>query len=596
MHIVNKICTLADGSDIKIEKIVVLPVKISNVTYNVKLYILPVKHLNMIIGCDLLTRLAATIDYKHNVLVIENCGEHDTVPCTSEDMLGQLEEIKSKSVDLLSTGNHWLRPGYSCNMVLKTNKNIDYVSENTIMSKLPLHIKLEDTLKSNKEVITKVTNYTTTPILIMDKENIATLQDKDLSKIDNVRVSLNDKIKDIDLSSSDIKDYQKEELIRLLNNFTDVFSTNLQEIGRTNLIECDVEVDLDVKPIRLQQYKCPYKHRAIIEQQITELLDADLIRPAKTMKWGHPVILAPKPRSSKLRMCCDVRRLNKITKTLSYPLELPNFLADIGSKKCNYFSCIDLKSAYNQIPLSKRSQEICTFTCVAGDYSPTTAMFGLKNLPHVFSRLMDLIFQDIKYKYMGYYQDDLIIFSETFSDHLTHIREVLSRLRRAGLTAEPKKTNLCQLSVGFLGYTLSKHGVYTANHNIEKVKQFQPCKSQRDCRTWLCLCYFYRRFLKGYSVLAKPILDLTKKQDGMFKWNKAAQLAFETIRDKLISAPVLAYPEMSSDEPFVVTVDTSSIGIGYTMSQRQFSDQIGKIVERPILYGGTNLKNNETKY
>ena len=146
-----------------------------------------------------------------------------------------------------------------------------------------------------------------------------------------------------------------------------MFSTNLQEIGRTNPIGYDVEVDLDVKHIILQQYKCPYKHRAIIEQQITELLDADLIRPAKTMKWGHPVILATKPRSSKLRLCCDVRRLNKVTKTLSYPtLDL---LADIESKKCNYLSCIDLKAAYNQIPLSKRSQEICTFTCVAGDYS-----------------------------------------------------------------------------------------------------------------------------------------------------------------------------------------------------------------------------------
>ena len=89
MHIVNKICTLADGSDIKLEKIVLLPVKISNVTYTVRLYILPVKHLNMIIGCDLLTRLAATIDYKHNVLVIENCGEHDILPSTSENMLSQ---------------------------------------------------------------------------------------------------------------------------------------------------------------------------------------------------------------------------------------------------------------------------------------------------------------------------------------------------------------------------------------------------------------------------------------------------------------------------------------------------------------------------
>ena len=110
------------------------------------------------------------------------------------------------------------------------------------MSKLPLQIKLEDTLKSNKEVITKVINNTTTPILIMDKENIATLQYKDISKLDNVCVSLNDKITDIYRSASDIK----EELIRLLNNFTDVFSSNLQEIGRTNLIEYDVEVDLDV--------------------------------------------------------------------------------------------------------------------------------------------------------------------------------------------------------------------------------------------------------------------------------------------------------------------------------------------------------------
>ena len=128
----NKICTLADGSDIKLQKIVVLPVKLSNVAYNVRLYILPVKHLNMIIGCDLLTRLAATIDYKHNVLLIENCGEHDTVPYTSENMLGQLYERKSKSIDLLSTGNHWLKRGFSCNMVLKTNQKIDYVSEKTL--------------------------------------------------------------------------------------------------------------------------------------------------------------------------------------------------------------------------------------------------------------------------------------------------------------------------------------------------------------------------------------------------------------------------------------------------------------------------------
>ena len=226
----------------------------------------------------------------------------------------------------------------------------------------------------------------------------------------------------------------------------------------------------DLKPIKLQQYKCPWKHREVIEEQIIELLEADLIRPAQTTKWAHPVLLVSKPRSDKLRLCCDVRKLNKHTRTIPYPtLDLPNFLADIGSKKCKYFSCIDLKAAYNQIPLSKRSQEICTFTCASGNFSPTTAIFGLKNLPHIFSQLTDLIFQDIKHKFMGYYQDDLLIFSESFTSHKEHIAEVLRRLRTAGLTADPKKTHLCQSSVQFLGFTLSRHGIYTAKHNIEKI-------------------------------------------------------------------------------------------------------------------------------
>ena len=101
----------------------------------------------------------------------------------------------------------------------------------------------------------------------------------------------------------------------------------------------------------------------------------------RTTKWTHPVLLVSKPRSDKQRLCCDVRQLNKHTRTITYPtLELPNFLVDIGSKQCKYFSCIDLKAAYKQIPLSKIYQEICTFTCASGNFPPTTAIFGLKNI------------------------------------------------------------------------------------------------------------------------------------------------------------------------------------------------------------------------
>lgn len=595
---VNKICTLADGSDIALEHVFIVPVVINNVTYNVKLYILPVQHIDMIIGHDVLAQQNAIIDYKRNVVIIQN----NIVPsnkCISSDvcMLGQLETTETHCMNLLVSGCHWLESGHSSKVTLKTNQVIDRGVNNIIIPRLPINIQIANILPNINSIKTIITNNTPNPLLVVDNECIAMLHEtSEVPKMtENVR--LKDKIKDINLTNVDINGHQKQKLIELLNSYTDVFANNLKDIGRTNLICYDVEVPLDAKPIRLRQYQTPYKHRGIIEEHINELLDADLIRPAKSVKWGHPVILVSKARSNKLRLCVDVRKLNAITETLSYPtLDIQNFLADIGSKRCQYFSCIDLKSAYNQIPLSKRTSEILTMTTPCGEFSPTTAMFGLKNLPHVFSRLMDLIFQDIKYKYLGYYQDDLIIFSTTYEDHLSHIGEVLRRLRTANLCCDPNKSKFFQATISFIGYSLSRNGIHTCDHNIEKVKQFQPCKSQRDCRAWLGLMGFYRRFLKDYAAISRPIVELTKKQTGKFVWTDEAQKAFVTLRDNLINAPLLALPDMSSKEPFSVTVDSSSIAVAFCMSQKSYWDKAGKVVDRPIIYGGTSLKHNQKKF
>ena len=207
-------------------------------------------------------------------------------------------------------------------------------------------------------------------------------------------------------------------------------------------------------------------------------------------------MLVKKPRSDKLRLVQDVRKINIQTKDLSYPqLDIKALLADIGSQNSKYFSIIDMKSAYNQVKLSDKSKMVACMSTPAGDFQPKTAIFGLKNLPHFLTKLTDLIFQDLRGKYLAYYQDDLLIYSNNVEDHLIHIEEVIKRIERANLTADPKKTHLFKDKVEFLGYTLTRQGIDTVTHNIAKIKNFDAFKSKRDCKSFLGIINYYRKHI-----------------------------------------------------------------------------------------------------
>ena len=242
------------------------------------------------------------------------------------------------------------------------------------------------------------------------------------------------------------------------------FANNLMELGRTSVLEYDSETVSDIEPIRMNPYSCPYKHKDIIYQDIQKLKEADFRRPAK---MSH--VLVNKRHSKKMRMCNDVRKLNDKTILQPYPMLNMNYLlADIGKRKCKYFLLIDLSDSYRQIPLSKRFQQIATISTIIGDFSPTTCIFGLKNLPFVFTRLMDKIFSSIRGKYMEYFLDDMIIYSTTFEEHVCHIEQVMIRLQNAQLTAKPVKTFLCKKTVQYIGFMINKKGITTIEENIEK--------------------------------------------------------------------------------------------------------------------------------
>ena len=151
--------------------------------------------------------------------------------------------------------------------------------------------------------------------------------------------------------------------------------------------------------------------------------------------------------------------------------------------------------------------------------------------------------------------------------------------------SKPVKTFICKKTVHYLGFMINKNGITTTERNIEKNKNYPITTTVKEARSYLGLINLYRKYIAFFANYAVKISDLTKKKTGPFVWTKEANEAFEILKKKLISAPILALPDMKSEEPLILTVDTSSMGVGYVLSPRQISDHTGKLIERLIVAG-----------
>ena len=237
---------------------------------------------------------------------------------------------------------------------------------------------------------------------------------------------------------------QRKEIRSLIEQYRNIFAEDASEIGCTNLLTYDIRLKPNTKPIRMRPYKTGWKQREIIESQVDEWLENKIIRPSMS-EWSFPCLLVAKKGNTKYRLCVDFRALNAQSELPSHPLiDLDEFMGDLGHQKSNYFTTIDLKNAYLQVPLSERSQELYSFVCSKGQFSFLRAPFGLCALPLVFARLIDEVLCGTKHHFTQSFLDDILIYSSTFEDHLRHIKIVSDRLQRAGLTIEPRKTQFAR--------------------------------------------------------------------------------------------------------------------------------------------------------
>jgi len=238
--------------------------------------------------------------------------------------------------------------------------------------------------------------------------------------------------------------------------------------------------------------------------------------------WVSPVVLVKKKDGS-LRFCVDYRKLNAVTVKDSYPLPRIGDILDQLSGN-SWFSTLDLKSGYWHVKVNSEDKEKTAFSIGNGLWQFRVMPFGLCNAPATFERLMEKVLRDILSKICLVYLDDVIVFSKTFKEMMANLREVFLRLRTAGLKINPQKCSLFSKEVKYLGH-VSKQGITTDPEKISAVKNWPVPQNRKQLRSFLGFCSYYRKFIKGFSLITKPLFTLTEHQV-KFEWSSSCQKAF----------------------------------------------------------------------
>ncbi|KAL5009890.1 hypothetical protein ScPMuIL_012195, partial [Solemya velum] len=224
----------------------------------------------------------------------------------------------------------------------------------------------------------------------------------------------------------------------------------------------------------------------------------------------------------------------------------------------------DMISGYWQIGLDPKTSAKSAFSTLGGLYQFEVMPFGLCNAPGMFQRVMDCILSGLQWSTCLVYLDDVVVFSNTFEDHLTDLEQVFSRVRTAGLKFKSKKCQIAKKELVYLGHMISEEGISTNPNKVEAVKHWPVPNSVKDVQKFLGLASYYRCFVQDFSTLAHPLTNLTHK-GAKFDWTIACQEVFETLQGKLIISPILSYPDFSC--PFILDTDSSDYGVGAVLSQ-----------------------------
>ena len=369
----------------------------------------------------------------------------------------------------------------------------------------------------------------------------------------------------------------------LLLEFHHVFSLEPNENGCTDATKHVIELMKD-KPFKERFRRIAPPLVDNVRQHIQEMLDGGAIRPSQS-PWCNAVVLMKKKDGS-LWFCIDFRHLNAQTKKDTYPLPCMQETMEsmVGTR---HFSCMDLKSGFWQVQMDEESRQYTAFMVGSMPY-------GLCNAPVMFQHLMQNCLGELNLTYALIYLDDVIVYSKTEEEHLVCLRAVLERFMEHGLKLKPSKCNFFCTEISYLGHKVSAAGMELGTDGLKGIAEIAPRATYTQVRKFLGATGYFRRFIKGYARIAKPLNDLLQGENSKLKSHPVglppdALVTFQELKMKCLMEPVLAFTDFK--KPFLLETDALIEGLGAVLSQKQDDGRY-----HPITYASHGLKGGELKY
>ena len=360
---------------------------------------------------------------------------------------------------------------------------------------------------------------------------------------------------------------QRKELAEVITQYREVFP---DVPSKTDLIEHDVDVG-DSAPIKQHPYRVSPMKKELLDKEVQYMLKNDIIEESQS-NWSSPCILVPK-HDGGFRFCTDFRKVNDKTKSDSFPIpRIADCIDQIGNAK--FVSTFDMLKGYWQVPLTQRAREISAFVTPSGLYQYKVMPFGMKNAPATFQRMVNKLVRDID-GCEGYI-DDVVIFSDNWSDHICQIERFFQIMREAKLTINLMKSEFGKATVKYLGHIVGQGQVSPLDAKIQTIVKYPIPTSRKELARFLGMAGYYRNFCLNFSEIAAPLTNLLSKKV-KFVWTDDCQMAFDKVKLLLQKSPVLKSPDY--EKPFKLIIDSSDIGTGSVLVQ-EASDGL----DHPVSY------------
>ena len=396
---------------------------------------------------------------------------------------------------------------------------------------------------------------------------------------------------------SHLTEQEREQLTSLILKYHQAFSANEYDLGHTDVLKHTIKLK-DDEPRHVKQFRIPWEQQQHLNDLVTKLLDKKVIKES-TSSYNSPIFLVKK-KSGNFRAVLDYRQLNEATVKHKYVIRTSEQCIDEVSKNSStIFASLDLTSGFFQQALDEESQEYTAFTVPGrGRYMWLVVPQGLHGSPASFARLMDFVTSHPK-RLPGIisFIDDLLAHAKTFTDLLLVLEQCFKRLILFGLKLNIKKCIFARKQVPYLGFIISDKGVLPGDDKLQAVERFPAPKSVKAVREFLGLTNFFRQFIHNYTADAAYLSALTRK-DSSWKGGELpeeALRAFKSLKEKLCSKPLLAYPR--ADKTFHLATDaatgddTHKGGLGAVLMQ---DDDYGK--RHVVAYASRSLKQHEENY